>query len=603
MHIRPLTPFSIRGTGSITMHIALSIARFFVLAITLAVCASGSNSRFTTSAPLLPHVSRIFHFRPSGPGALCSQWQKCDLKSSCAFFHGGPHYGIGVCKRVVGPGYPCGNPYFQCAPGTKCVKWKGGKRCRILLSADGVCADFSKTLCKYGLECHKGKCLHAGAYGAQCDGKHHLCRSGFICAGSGEVKTCKVLVSKGASCESAAAACEVGTACTKYHEHGLRCVAVVDHGETCGQFKACKYGLKCIDGKCVAAGLKGAKCGFGKHFCFPGLTCVQHGNHKVCEKLMKKGEDCSGQHMSCYPGLKCVGTESDKKCLPPLGKGEFCSTHKHSHRYCASGLTCFKHGSASVCYAVMAPNANCDGKFMACTIGHKCVGPEGHKKCRGGLGKGSLCHGEYNYCADGLSCIGKGTHAKCTGVMGVYGDCSKPFMVCKTGLHCVGPSPTEKRCTALGTKGSKCDGKFHLCSPGLRCYHKKCIKFSGRGGECNTTPFTKCYPGHKCIGSRCYRPVPKGFYCRNPRLPFVVCQAGVHCVGSGAAARCVGLMDEGSSCEGEHMHCKKGLHCSGSAGNRKCKSTAPKGGICGGAHGHCDKGLACVGSKDSQEMS
>jgi len=303
MHIRPLTPFSIRGTGSITMHIALSIARFFVLAITLAVCASGSNSRFTTSAPLLPHVSRIFHFRPSGPGALCSQWQKCDLKSSCAFFHGGPHYGIGVCKRVVGPGYPCGNPYFQCAPGTKCVKWKGGKRCRILLSADGVCADFSKTLCKYGLECHKGKCLHAGAYGAQCDGKHHLCRSGFICAGSGEVKTCKVLVSKGASCESAAAACEVGTACTKYHEHGLRCVAVVDHGETCGQFKACKYGLKCIDGKCVAAGLKGAKCGFGKHFCFPGLTCVQHGNHKVCEKLMKKGEDCSGQYMSCYPGL------------------------------------------------------------------------------------------------------------------------------------------------------------------------------------------------------------------------------------------------------------------------------------------------------------
>jgi len=107
-----------------------------------------------------------------------------------------------------------------------------------------------------------------------------------------------------------------------------------------------------------------------------------------------------------------------------------------------------------------------------------------------------------------------------------------------------------------------------------------------------------CYPGLKCLPTgntkKCYRPVPKGFYCKHPRLPFLICTAPSVCVGNGARARCVGLMNEGGSCEGRYMFCKRGLYCVGETGKRTCQNAAPKGGTCGGkTHGKCAKGLVC----------
>jgi len=377
---------------------------------------------------------------------------------------------------------------------------------------------------------------------------------------------------------------------------------------SCGSELTCKYYTE------------GALSKFGVGVCYrtvqPGYPCLQKfiecdkhskcvsiGKLKQCIRLLKKNEKCGSPKIKfahCHPGLKCVGPQDRKLCMPPLDKGKFCTAHKDAYKFCATGLTCFKdpkHTEPSKCYGVMQPGQKCDGKFMACTTGHRCVGPDGHKKCRAPVGKGASCYGGYNYCASGLTCAGTGTSKKCVKVMGVYGLCSGENMVCHTGLSCVGPTATTKKCVPPIRKGYKCDNKYHFCPEGLRCFNSRCVKFMGRGGDC-AMDHMPCYPGLKCLPvgntKKCYRPVPKGFYCKHPRLPFLICTKPSVCIGNGVRARCIGLMNEGGSCEGRYMFCNKGLYCVGVPGSRTCKSAAPKGGVCGGVkHGKCDKGLVC----------
>ncbi len=620
------------------------------------VTVSPSNA---TDPPQTAHLSayaRYYKFRAYGAGALCSQYRPCRKPLVCDYFHGGPRFGLGICKRQIPVGYPCANRLYVCKKPSHCVNSRGGLRCRLKLPLGGKCSQYYKLMCRYGLTCKRGRCVSDGGYGARCDDRYRHCRSGFTC-GKGK---CKLLLRKGQRCGFAGGVCAGGNKCVKYGKFGRRCVGLMNRNGRCsGKFMACRPGLKCLFGKCVAAGRKGSICGTASTYCGAGLTCEKYGKHERCVKVMKKNGNCGGSFMGCDSGLKCVGPSNRKRCLPASGKGAPCSPHRHSYKYCASGLTCYK----SYCYGIMKPNQNCSGKYMACTRGYKCVGPKVAKKCRPAVGKGYPCYSEYDYCKRGLTCYGEGNTAKCYGIMGINGRCDGAYMKCKGGLSCRGPIG-NKRCVRARTKGQSCDNGYRFCASGLVCRRwgnarrcvgvmglygdcngrfmrcqkglscvgprnaKKCVATSRKGGKCDQKYLVcarrlRCIkgrcsrvmgPGQSCAGShmtcargfycrksrgteRCLRPVRKGYVCDHPRVPHVFCRPPFVCYGKGARARCIGVMNVGGSCEGRFMVCKRGLSCVGRNGHRKCAAFAKYGQKCGRNYPRCSRGLVCYAQK------
>ena len=546
---------------------------FILLAFSM-IFTSVIGSSASISDPLrtsiLSTFSRYYKFRPYGPGSLCSQYRACRRPLKCVYFHGGPRFGLGICKREIPVGYPCANRLYTCKKPGRCVTSRGGRRCRIKLPIGAKCSQYYKFMCRYGLVCNRnGRCVSNGGYSARCDDNYRRCRSGFIC----DKSRCKLLLRKGQRCGFAGGVCAGGNTCIKYGKYGRRCVGVMSRNGTCGgKFMRCRSGLRCLFGKCVPAGRKGSICGTPSTYCAPGLTCENYGKHKRCVKVMRKNENCGGSFMACASGLKCVGPTNKKRCLQASGKGAPCSAHPHSYKYCASGFTCYN----SYCYGIMKPDQDCSGKYMACTKGYKCVGPHGAKKCRPAVGKGYACYSDYDYCKPGLTCYGKGKHAKCYGIMSVNGRCDGSYMKCKKGLLCRGPVG-NKRCVRPRTKGQSCDNGYRFCSTGLVCsrwgHSSRCVGVMNLYGNC-TNKFMVCRRGLSCVGpqnaKRCVPAAAKGEKCNDQYLR---CANSLKCV----KGYCSGVMGPGQTCAGKYMTCGRGLHCRKSRGKEVCLRPVPKG--------------------------
>eukprot|EP00171_Calliarthron_tuberculosum_P000035 IDg35t1 len=343
--------------------IATAIAA--VLCISCTTAASGTNLHTLETNPeaAISVLSRIYRFRQSGPGALCTRWRRCRRHLRCVLWYGkAGGFGLGVCKRVIRVGHGCGGSLTVCHGHSKCTVARGSRRCRVKLGVSRRCTDHRRFMCSYGLRCVRGYCYRAGGYGSPCGGKFQTCRRGFICAKKKGRHVCKVLVKKGRKCGYANAACYPGFKCLKYRHLGHRCIRLMGRNKSCaGHFMGCRRGLVCVgrrpNRRCVGGGGKGYVCGTAHRFCRRGLKCIRYGAHgkRHCVRVMRKGGNCSGSFMGCYRGLRCVGPSKRRRCMPALGKGTVCSKGRFSYKYCAAVSCATSTGAGSMDASGAAP--------------------------------------------------------------------------------------------------------------------------------------------------------------------------------------------------------------------------------------------------------
>lgn len=581
-------------------------------------------------------VNRMYPFRPSGAGAFCSQWKPCQKGYACKIFHGGSHYGLGHCKRVVPIGHPCSNSAYICAEGTSCVNHAGSYRCRKMVAAGGKCSDQLRSICSSGLHCENGYCVTRGGYGSICGNKYKLCRKGFICAGENGAKTCKVEIKKGGKCGLRHTACGDGTNCAKFGKYGFLCVDVLGANEPCvGKYSMCKSGYFCEGGKCQTGAAEGEKCST-KRVCSAGLKCSLLGKEYRCVRTISSNESCNGKYMVCEEGMKCVGPSGKKKCTAPVRIGGKCSSFDNAYKLCGSGLKCTKSGDAHVCVSGLGANGNCTGQFSTCAEGYKCVGPTNDRKCRPPVSKGSSCGSSFEYCATGLTCYGSGDNAKCVTISSRGGGCNDQYSRCKAGLECRSEATGAiKKCMPSQKRGHGCDDGLYFCESGLQCLkygkQKRCVEVVGSFGICSRS-FTQCRDGLHCVGSgsrrKCVTRLLAGSECDNH---YKRCSPGLHCYGG----YCVRFLKSGAKCTSPHTRCIPGLYCRkykdskfcfrpvhrgypckhssmpflfckgslvcrGVGNSARCSNVVEKGGSCEGRYRYCKKGLACVGPKGSR---
>ncbi len=404
------------------------------------------------------------------------------------------------------------------------------------------CGSYDK--CKAGLFCDKSGDL--GGYGFG------------MCSKKPEEKKSQLVL--GAECSHGQ--CPPNTQCVDT-KGGKRCRLFVNVGGSCSDYyrHVCKDGLECTNGKCFHVGGYGASCEHKYYKCRAGFKCSGAVGQRVCKVIIKKGGKCGYKNGLCSHGLVCA------------------KYHSEGHR----------------CVGVMGRFGVCSAPYMVCGKGFVCAPFRGIKRCIPEFAKkGESCGPAFHRkCGSGLKCVGRGNNAKCYAFVSLNGVCSpNKFLRCVNGLIC-----RNSRCLRpLGRRGARCNRRFLRCRRGLHCYRGRCLSFGRRGAICGHS-WNYCYPGLSCLKyrnvKRCFRPVPRGYYCAHPRLPFLVCSRGDVCIGKGARARCARILKQGESCEGHYKFCKKPLRCTGARGKRTCKANAELGETCGVGHPKCSKPHIC----------
>ncbi|GAC1352537.1 MAG: hypothetical protein NVSMB1_16390 [Polyangiales bacterium] len=218
--------FTATGTSETTAK-----AERCVAAVASATCANLLSATAPSGCETLP--GKLIDGTACGDNAQCAS-------TFCAKKAGA---GCGTCAPANVEGGPCESDDacgrgLKCAPTKKCTK-----SALIAASCDPMSAP-----CAAGLSCYGGKCVAGAKSGDKCDPLEKTAPNcdllqGLICS-----TTCKPLVFANA-------------------------------GEACGQvgmdFKLCRGGGDCKDGKCVAPAVDGGKCddamGPG---CLSPATCV-----------------------------------------------------------------------------------------------------------------------------------------------------------------------------------------------------------------------------------------------------------------------------------------------------------------------------------------
>lgn len=403
-------------------------------------------------------------------------------------------------------------------------------------------------------------------------GSYDKCKDGLFCDTSGDTngyglgicskkeKKSKIQLVLGADCSRGD--CPPNSKCVS-GKGGKRCRQTVNLGGSCSDTYryTCGEGVECRHGKCFRAAGYGASCENKYIKCRNGFVCSGAVGQRVCHVLIKKGGKCGYKNGLCATGLACSKYRSEGyRCVGLMGRFGRCNT---PYMICGRGLVCTTFGRFKRC---IPPFAN---------RGESC-GPANRRRC-----------------ASGLACLGRGTNAKCYSIVPLNGNCDvRKFFRCARGLFC----KHQKCVRLLGKRGARCNNRNFACDRGLRCYRGRCLYFGRRGAQCGRN-WNYCYPGLRCLkyrnSKRCFRPVPRGYYCDHPRLPFLICRRGDKCVGKGVGARCARYVKKGQSCEGHFKFCKKPLRCSGTRGKRTCKSTTELGETCGVGHPKCSKPHIC----------
>lgn len=76
---------------------------------------------------------------------------------------------------------------------------------------------------------------------------------------------------------------------------------------------------------------------------------------------------------------------------------------------------------------------------------------------------------------------------------------------CSLGLLCVGPTNGTKRCSRPGTQNEHCDGLYHHCDVGFKCFRNQCVVPSATGSLCGENE--PCADGLTCIRGVCREPM------------------------------------------------------------------------------------------------
>lgn len=275
----------------------------------------------------------------------------------------------GTCK--IAEDGVCTSSTKSCATGLACVGLRRTKRCKVLVSINGVCGKTDFDICKRGLVCQKKKCK----------------------------------IPNGQSCDGAPkTACVSGTVCVKESDKGPRCLVPppVKVGGTCKKagFDKCSKGLVCESNVCKIGRL--GVCTKNNRLCAKGLSCVGAGKTKKCNMLMgpgkkcetdpfwfcqkglvcqkkeckiAEGDVCTKNTEACVRGTECVGTAKTKKCKRPMGLGKRCG--KDPFWVCLSSLVCDEHDGK----CKIPKGGVCGGPTAKlCVSGTKCGGGS-RRKC------------------------------------------------------------------------------------------------------------------------------------------------------------------------------------------------------------------------------
>jgi hypothetical protein len=332
------------------------------------------------------------------------------------------------------------------------------------------------------------------------------CAEGHFCdrtKRTGCESTCMPRLAEGAACvQRSDGQCGPGLGCQRG-----KCTALrrKPHGAACTADDQCLD--RCIEGRCVTAGLDGARCG-GDQDCAGDLRCdaatsrciTRQGLAGTCSSTrdcswgraciagqcavrLGGGTACDADD-ACADSLRCVGGT----CATPSRRGGRCDDADDCADVDARCLA-LSPDAATVCHVGVVPLG------ASCELDALC-GPEG--RCRGEAGGRSICVprlpvgtscAQPNDCHDDL-CVDD----RCVAPAAAGGQCIDD-RGCQSGLACA-----EGLCVPLGGAGQACAGS-NLCAPSLVCGAEgTCVPRASVGAAC--VPLG-CEDGLTCFDGVC----------------------------------------------------------------------------------------------------
>lgn len=261
-------------------------------------------SNFTFLASCLGLLCVCSAYGPQKLGEKCDSTLKCETDLTCT---------AGYCNRVLPEGGFCGEKFWICAPGIRCMNSRCVKPVSMSTAQPGeVCAAAQK-ICVPGYSCVTGRCARVQGVNGYCAPPVFTCHGGLKCTASRCVRPV-VRVAAGELC-SRRTVCPEGYTCA-----GLigrtRCFQLAGPDAQCwGKFTRCLRGLKCVYGKCrrptVLVAIGGV-CGATAK-CAKGLSCVVAGEGTVCQKVLGEHGFCGEKWWTCSTGLEC----KESRCVTP----------------------------------------------------------------------------------------------------------------------------------------------------------------------------------------------------------------------------------------------------------------------------------------------
>ncbi|EGC37599.1 hypothetical protein DICPUDRAFT_76788 [Dictyostelium purpureum] len=294
-------------------------------------------------------------------------------------------------------------------------------------------------------------------------------------------------------------------------------------GAQCNSNRACAKGFYCLSNQCTKGKDELETCSHVQQ-CRPGLSCVNHGQFRVCKAahFLGAGEKCT-ENLECYGSLKCT------KGLCKLNKGANCTMDEECghHGYC-KGIACQTR---------LQPGSDCLFNEDQCCHGYVCGKVDEYTdykkgKCIPMFSKksGESCFSQYGECdmADGLFC------PSTSGITSTCADIDRFNIKCKTSSDC---DTMWEECECNGNKTNlSCHSKFNIdstcsklylalqnCASAKDCTIKTNINDASELNE-NSCIMKKCKEQALCFYSRCLK---FEFGCKMPE--------GLQCTGEGAA--------------------------------------------------------------------
>jgi len=257
--------------------------------------------------------------------AYCARLEAC----APGFFFPGEYLDVAACEDVQAS--RCG--LDRAAPGVS-VAASALAAC----SADLTAFSCSKLLARQLPDsCGPTGTLVAGA---AC-GSDAQCTTGFCAQSSPTCGTCAAAPALGGPCT--AGRCGAGATCTVGVGDDRQCVALaLEIGDACGESSYCRFGLSCVNERCVAGLAEGASCSFAaadEPACDPlaGLRCNGFTAAAVCERptYVGAGQACGDTEIETDAGLQlattacradgvCPTEPGDTTCVPRGALGESC---------------------------------------------------------------------------------------------------------------------------------------------------------------------------------------------------------------------------------------------------------------------------------------